>query len=147
MSTLIAIIVNITYPILFYFCLTDNPQSSRLLNINLIRIIYIINTSSLLFCCPCYLIANFQPKIHSQGLSVVLVAVLFPSISILLLRILFLPYTHSILWTIVYINYLKKNLFPRKETFLFVILLVLSILGLICMELTFQVLMKHVSVF
>ena len=138
MSILIAIIVSITYPILLYFCWTDNPQTSRYLNIRLIRIVYIVNTTFLLFCCIYYLIAKLQLEIHSQGL---LYAVVFPLSFVLLLRTFFLPYVHSVLWTIVYIKYLKKKRFPKKETILFIILFVLSIIGLICMELLFQGLM------
>ncbi len=146
MSTLITIIVSIAYPVLFYICWTDNPQTSRRLNMRFVRIVYTINTISLLyvlFCCICCFIIKLLPEIQSQGLLMVVVAVLFPAICILLSRIIFLPYTHSILWTIIYIIYLKKKQFPKKETILFSILLVLTVLGLIGMELAFQGLMSH----
>ena len=147
MITLITIIVSIAYPALLYFCFTDKPQTSKNLNIRLIRTVYIINTISLLyvlFGCICCFIIRLQSEIN-QVLLVVLVVVLFPLMLILLLRILFLPYTHSLLWTILYIIYLKKNRLPKKETLLFIVLLGLSVLGLVGMELIYQDFMGHIG--
>jgi len=147
MGTLFIIIVSIAYPALLYFCFTDNPQTSKKLNIRLIRTVYIVNAISLLyvlFGCICCFIIKLQSEIN-QVFLVVLVVVLFPLMLILLLRVLFLPYTHSLLWTILYIIYLKKNRFPKKETLLFIVLLGLSVLGLVGMELTYQDFMGHIG--
>ena len=139
MSTLIAIIVAIAYPFLFYLCWTDNPQIRKRLNIRITRNVYIINTISLLFCCVYYIISKLQLGSHTPQVLVGLsIALAFPAFFVILLRILFLPYVHTILWTIVYIKFLKEDQFPKKETFHFAIMLLLSILGLVCLELAFQ---------
>lgn len=62
------------------------------------------------------------------------------------LRMLLIPYVHSIIWTVLYIKYLKANQEPKKETTLFIILAILSIIGCVFMELAFyEIIFKGIA--
>ena len=140
MSTLLTIIMIIICPILSYFYWTDNPQTRSRLKTRRIRIIYIINTISLLSCCVYYFFdkLHLDTKLQGSSLAWLFYIPSIPAIITIILRLFFLPYIHSAIWIVPYILYLKDNAKPQKETTRFIILSILSIIGCVFMELAYH---------
>lgn len=112
---------------------SDNSPNNHL---RVIRNLYIINTLFLLS--SCYMHYNGIPyyPLQDKGLLLWIHNILMiPSSIVFLLRMFFLPNIYSIVLTILYIIMLKKTSYPKKETIFFIILLLLSILGFVCLEL------------
>jgi len=133
MQIIFICLVIITFPI----CLLVSKKDEKKAYTRLVRIFYMVNTLCLLSSCVVYCIERLPTKV---GLEDTLLLWLFfllglPFYINCLLRIIFYPYILFAILTFLYINVLKKNQFPKSETILFIILLLLSILGFVCLEL------------
>ncbi len=135
--------------IAFLICLLVSKKDEKKSYTRLVRIFYIINTLCLLTSCVVFCIERLPTKV---GLEDTLLLWLFfllgsPFFINCLLRFVFFPYIYFAILTGLYIKDLRKNHFPKKETILFILLLLLSILGLIFLELEFHDLLKHIASF
>lgn len=138
-SLIIVIAFIIFYVYSLYKWSIDETPSSR---IQVIRILYIINTIFLLS--SCYMHYNGIPyaPLQDNGLLLWIHNIItVPCFIVFFLRMFFVSNTYSIVLTIFYIILLKKTQFPQKETILFIILLLLSILGFVCLELEMNAIM------
>ncbi len=116
----------------FYICFNDKPITF----IRLVRSMYIMNTVFLLSCVPLYFLERYRldTVFENASLSGLYNILTYPGMLTILLRVLFLPYIHTVIWALLYIKYLKDNGKPQKETTLFIILSILSIIGCVFME-------------
>ena len=135
--------------IAFLICILVSKKDEKKAYTRLVRIFYTINTLCLLSSCVVYCIERFPNKV---GLNDTLLLWLFfllglPFFINCLLRFVFFPYIYFAILTGLYIKGLRKNRFPKKETILFILLLLLSVLGLIFLELEFHDLLKHIASF
>lgn len=133
--------------IAFLICLFVYNKDSEKAGTRLIRIFYIINTLCLLSSC----LVHYNERLP-QGAGLedgpllwLYIPLAFPFLINWVLRIAFLPYIYFAVLTGIYIKDLKKNRFPKKETILFIIMLLLSILGLVYMEIESQSMWQAVS--
>ena len=134
------IIVGIIFFVYIAYCVylhytwsSDNSPNNHLL---VIRNLYIINTLFLLSSCYMHYIGIPYYPLQDKGLLLWIHNILMiPCFVILLLRMFFISNIYSIVLTIFYIRFLMKTRFPKSETILFIILLLLSILGFVCLEL------------
>lgn len=137
MELFMAIII-IIYFVIFslYICFNDKPYAY----IRLVRSMYIMNTIFLLSCIPLYFLERYRLDIDFEkaSLSWLYNALTYPGIAVIIIRIIFLPYIHTSIWTLIYIKYLKDHGKPQKETTLFIILSILSIIGCVFMELAYS---------
>lgn len=114
----------------------DKPHSY----IRLVRNIYIMNTFFLFSCVPLYFLERYRMDIDFEkaSLSWLYNALTYPGLLTIILRMGFLPYVHTIIWALFYITYRKDTGNPKRETTLFIILTILSIIGCVFMELAFD---------
>ena len=122
--------------IVFFAILLSCPKDKLRYRTKMIRILYIINTFCLL---TSYLVLyndSLPPGagLMNGSLGWIFFLLALPAILNCVLRAFFIPYIYFALITYLYIKNLKENQFPKKETILFIILLLLSILGLVCLE-------------
>lgn len=135
--------------IAFLICILVSKKDEQKTYTRLVRIFYIINTLWLLTSC---LIHYNESLPNGSGLDDGPLRWLFwvlmcPALINMLLRFVFFPYVYFAILTGLYIKDLRKNHFPKKETILFILLLLLSILGLVFMEIEFQGLLRHIASF
>ena len=137
------IIVGIIFFVYIAYCIylhyiwsSDNSPNNHL---HVIRNLYIINTLFLLSSCymhyngiPYYPLQDEGPLLWIHNILTVPIFIVF------LLRMFCISNTYSIILTILYIRFLVKTRFPKSETILFIILLLLSIVGFVCLELEFN---------
>lgn len=141
------LILTLLITIAFLICLLIYTKDSVNVCTRLIRIFYIINTLCLLSSCLVHYIERLSQGagLEDGPLLWLCSLLVFPFLINWILRIAFLPYIYFAVLTGIYIKDLKKNRFPKKETILFIIMLLLSILGLICMEIESQSMWQAVS--
>lgn len=121
---------------LIYIWCSDDTLDNHL---HVIRNLYIINTLFLL--CFCYWHYNGIPyyPLQDEGPLLWIHNILtVPCLIVFFLRMFCISNTYSIILTILYIRFLVKTRFPKSETILFIILLLLSIVGFVCLELEFN---------
>lgn len=128
----------IIYIVIFslHICFKDKPHSY----IRLVRTIYIMNTIFLLSCVPLYFLERYRLDIDFEkaSLSWLYNVLTYPGLLTIVLRMGFLPYIHTIIWALFYITYRKDTGNPKRETTLFIILSILSIIGCVFMELAYD---------
>ena len=133
--------------IVFFAILLSCPKDKLRYHTKMIRILYIINTFCLL---TSYLVLyndSLPPGagLMNGSLGWIFFLLALPAILNCVLRVFFIPYIYFALITYLYIKNLKENQFPKKETILFIILLLLSILGLVCLEVVSQDMWRALS--
>ena len=133
--------------IAFLACLLTSKKDGAKAYTRLIRIFYMINTFCLLTSCLMHYNESlpYGAGLDDGPLRWLFFLLMWPFLFNWLLRLVFFPYIYSGILTVLYIKDLKQNQFPKKETILFILLLLLSILGLVCLEVVSQDMWRTLS--
>lgn len=113
----------------------------------LIQILYIINSLCLLSSCFIHYNERLPQGagLENGSLRWLYEILFWPFVFNQILRFIFIPYIYFAILTGFYIKDLKINHFPKKGTILFILLLLLSICGLVFLEIQFQDFLKHLG--